>query len=70
MCGRPCGHPQTLGGLLLQLGPHAQTGARSGGGRARSVRVVAEGPAQVSSPAVPDKLAQGVSEAGRSAQPV
>lgn len=32
--------------------------------------MVAEGPAQVSSPAVPDKLAQGVSEAGRSAQPV
>lgn len=32
--------------------------------------MAAEGPAQLSSPAVPDKLAQGVSEVGRSAQPV
>lgn len=32
--------------------------------------MAAEGPAQVSLPAVPGKLAQGVSEAGRPAQPV
>lgn len=32
--------------------------------------MVAEGPTQVPSPVVPDKVAQGVSEAGRPAPPV
>lgn len=32
--------------------------------------MAAERPAQVSCPSVPDRLAQGVSEAGRPAQPV
>lgn len=66
--GHPRGRPRGLGGLLLQLGPRAQTRAGPGGGRRRPVRVAAESPTPVPYPAVPETLAQGVSEEGRDRQ--